>query len=138
MPAAESALARPPRRTPRLCSDACAARHPLCRLLPPLHPALPGLRSKGNAVLFWDTKIGSMRQDKWSMHTGCPVLRGTKWCVRALSVAAGPRASCTGARCARAVRSLASTPLLPLLPQGGSEMDTCKAIWCVQPGHSAC
>ncbi|PSC73401.1 putative trehalase [Micractinium conductrix] len=34
---------------------------------------------KGNALLFWDTKVGSMRQDKWSMHTGCPVLKGTKW-----------------------------------------------------------
>jgi prolyl 4-hydroxylase len=34
---------------------------------------------KGNAVLFWDAKVGSMRQDKWSMHAGCPVLKGTKW-----------------------------------------------------------
>lgn len=33
----------------------------------------------GNAVLFWDTKLGSMRQDKFSLHTGCPVLKGTKW-----------------------------------------------------------
>jgi len=28
------------------------------------------LPRKGNAVLFWDTKVGSMRQDKWSMHAG--------------------------------------------------------------------
>ena len=34
---------------------------------------------KGAAVFFWDTKVGSMRQDKWSMHTGCPVIKGTKW-----------------------------------------------------------
>lgn len=37
------------------------------------------LARKGNAVLFWDTKLGSMRQDKFSLHTGCPVLEGTKW-----------------------------------------------------------
>lgn len=34
---------------------------------------------KGNAIMFWDAKVGSMRQDKWSMHTGCPVLKGEKW-----------------------------------------------------------
>lgn len=34
---------------------------------------------KGNAVLFWDTKPGSVKQDKWSLHTGCPVTKGTKW-----------------------------------------------------------
>jgi hypothetical protein len=29
--------------------------------------------------MFFNTKPGSMRQDKWSMHTGCPVLAGEKW-----------------------------------------------------------
>ncbi|PRW61425.1 Prolyl 4-hydroxylase subunit alpha-1 [Chlorella sorokiniana] len=37
------------------------------------------LARKGNAVLFWDTKLGSKRLDKFSMHAGCPVLKGTKW-----------------------------------------------------------
>lgn len=48
------------------------------RLPPTPHPAPPS-RAAGNAVLFWDTKLGSMRQDKFSLHTGCPVLEGTKW-----------------------------------------------------------
>lgn len=37
------------------------------------------LPRKGNAIMFWDTKVGSVRQDKYSMHAGCPVLKGTKW-----------------------------------------------------------
>ncbi|KAI3432297.1 hypothetical protein D9Q98_003857 [Chlorella vulgaris] len=37
------------------------------------------LPRKGNAVLFWNTKPGSGKQDKYSMHAGCPVIKGTKW-----------------------------------------------------------
>ena len=48
---------------------------------------------KGNAVMFWDTKVGSIYQDKWSMHAGCAVLKGTKW-----SATKWVSASATGAR----------------------------------------
>lgn len=61
------------------CFGRRAAPHARAACPPPLPPACLGACSKGNAVLFWDTKVGSMRQDKWSMHTGCPVIRGTKW-----------------------------------------------------------
>jgi len=35
--------------------------------------------SKGDALLFWDLKPDGQTGDKWSMHAGCPVIRGEKW-----------------------------------------------------------
>uniref|UniRef100_A0A061QZX7 procollagen-proline 4-dioxygenase n=1 Tax=Tetraselmis sp. GSL018 TaxID=582737 RepID=A0A061QZX7_9CHLO len=34
---------------------------------------------KGDALLFWDLDVGAKEGDKYSLHAGCPVLRGTKW-----------------------------------------------------------
>ena len=34
---------------------------------------------RGDAVLFFDTKPDGVRQDKYSLHAGCPVIRGVKW-----------------------------------------------------------
>eukprot|EP00873_Tetraselmis_striata_P039995 jgi/Tetstr1/460259/TSEL_005559.t1 len=34
---------------------------------------------KGDALLFWDLTPDAKEGDKYSLHAGCPVLRGTKW-----------------------------------------------------------
>jgi prolyl 4-hydroxylase len=34
--------------------------------------------SKGDAILFWSTKVGG-ELDGGSSHAGCPVVRGEKW-----------------------------------------------------------
>lgn len=35
--------------------------------------------SKGDALLFWDLMPDGQTGDKWSMHAGCPVIKGEKW-----------------------------------------------------------
>ena len=35
--------------------------------------------TQGDALLFWDLKPDGLTGDKWSMHAGCPVIRGEKW-----------------------------------------------------------
>lgn len=37
------------------------------------------LARKGNAILFWGMRPDSVHMDYASMHTGCPVIKGTKW-----------------------------------------------------------
>eukprot|EP00951_Prasinocladus_malaysianus_P018762 scaffold150588_cov43-Prasinocladus_malaysianus.AAC.1 len=34
---------------------------------------------KGDALLFWDLEPNGKDGDKYSLHAGCPVIRGTKW-----------------------------------------------------------
>uniref|UniRef100_A0A6U1L3D7 procollagen-proline 4-dioxygenase n=1 Tax=Tetraselmis chuii TaxID=63592 RepID=A0A6U1L3D7_9CHLO len=34
---------------------------------------------KGDALLFWNLQPNGKDGDKYSLHAGCPVLRGTKW-----------------------------------------------------------
>ena len=34
---------------------------------------------KGDAILFWNMVPSGDKLDRYSMHTGCPVIRGTKW-----------------------------------------------------------
>lgn len=34
---------------------------------------------KGDAILFWDMQPSGDKLDRYSMHTGCPVIRGVKW-----------------------------------------------------------
>lgn len=34
---------------------------------------------KGDAFMFWSIHPDGKREDSWSMHTGCPVLKGVKW-----------------------------------------------------------
>lgn len=34
---------------------------------------------KGDAFMFWSMHPDSKREDSYSMHTGCPVLKGVKW-----------------------------------------------------------
>lgn len=34
---------------------------------------------QGDALLFWDLTPDAKEGDKYSLHAGCPVLRGTKW-----------------------------------------------------------
>ena len=47
----------------------CAARGPAA------HPR------KGDAVLFWDMVPSGDKLDRYSMHSGCPVIKGIKWRV---------------------------------------------------------
>lgn len=35
--------------------------------------------SKGDALLFWDLQPDGQSGDDWSMHAGCPVIKGEKW-----------------------------------------------------------
>jgi hypothetical protein len=34
---------------------------------------------QGDAFMFWSVHPDGKREDSWSMHTGCPVLKGVKW-----------------------------------------------------------
>lgn len=34
---------------------------------------------QGDAFMFWSIHPDGKREDSWSMHTGCPVLKGVKW-----------------------------------------------------------
>lgn len=34
---------------------------------------------QGDALLFWDLDVMGKEGDKYSLHAGCPVVRGTKW-----------------------------------------------------------
>eukprot|EP00882_Tetradesmus_deserticola_P023404 GHRQ01025467.1.p1 GENE.GHRQ01025467.1~~GHRQ01025467.1.p1 ORF type:complete len:288 (+),score=44.69 GHRQ01025467.1:151-1014(+) len=35
--------------------------------------------NKGDALMFWSVHPDGTKQDSYSMHTGCPVLKGVKW-----------------------------------------------------------
>ncbi|RMZ52248.1 hypothetical protein APUTEX25_001638 [Auxenochlorella protothecoides] len=47
--------------------SACAAKGPAA------------LARKGDAIMFWDMKPDGVTLDRYSLHTGCPVLAGEKW-----------------------------------------------------------
>lgn len=34
---------------------------------------------KGDAILFWSLKLTTNKKDAWSLHAGCPVIRGEKF-----------------------------------------------------------
>jgi hypothetical protein len=34
---------------------------------------------QGDAFMFWSVHPDGTKQDSYSMHTGCPVLKGVKW-----------------------------------------------------------
>jgi hypothetical protein len=47
--------------------------------LPPLLLLVLLLLLQGDAFMFWSVHPDGTKQDSYSMHTGCPVLKGVKW-----------------------------------------------------------